>query len=88
MEQAVILYLFLINVAGITVMYADKLRAVRQDWRVPEKVLFAVSIAGGSMGTWAGMYLFRHKTKQKRFVIGIPLILCIQILVAVLSNIF
>jgi uncharacterized membrane protein YsdA (DUF1294 family) len=48
-------------------------------WRISERMLFLVSILGGSIGTWAGMYVFRHKTRHWYFVIGIPLILILQI---------
>lgn len=52
-------------------------------WRIPEKMLFGVSLLGGSAGTWAGMYLFRHKTKHWYFVIGMPLILVCQAALAI-----
>jgi uncharacterized membrane protein YsdA (DUF1294 family) len=48
-------------------------------WRISERMLFLVSILGGSIGTWAGMYVFRHKTRHWYFVIGMPLILILQI---------
>lgn len=67
------------NIVGLTVMWLDKRKAVRHKWRIPEKTLFLISIAGGSIGTWSGMYIFRHKTKHWYFVIGMPLILILQI---------
>ena len=60
-------------------MATDKSRAIKGKWRIPEKSLFLVSLLGGSLGTWAGMYLFRHKTKHWYFVIGMPLILILQV---------
>lgn len=78
-----IVYLVIINIIGVIVMGVDKHKAQTHAWRIPEKSLFLVSILGGSIGTWAGMYLFRHKTKHWYFVIGMPLILMIQIGVAV-----
>ena len=60
-------------------MGADKKKAQKGAWRIPEKVFFIVSILGGSLGTWAGMYIFRHKTKHWYFVVFIPLILALQI---------
>ena len=50
--------------------------------RIPEKTLFLVAALGGSLGVLAGMYLFRHKTKHKSFVFGVPLILAAQIALA------
>lgn len=74
-----IIYLIIMNIVGLTVMWLDKRKAVRHKWRIPEKTLFLISIAGGSIGTWSGMYIFRHKTKHWYFVIGMPLILILQI---------
>ena len=77
------IYLVVMNVLGVAVMWSDKRRARLHRWRIPEKVLFGVSLLGGSAGTWAGMYLFRHKTKHWYFVIGMPLILVCQAALAI-----
>lgn len=69
-------------------MYEDKRRAVHHAWRIPEKTLFLVSLVGGSIGTWAGMYLFHHKTKHWYFVLGMPLILILQIVFLVLVQFY
>ena len=76
-------YLIIMNIVGIIVMGVDKHKSKVHAWRIPEKTLFMVSILGGSAGTWAGMYIFRHKTKHWYFVIGMPLILIIQIAIGV-----
>ena len=77
------IYLVVMNVLGVAVMWSDKMRARLHRWRIPEKVLFGVSLLGGSAGTWAGMYLFRHKTKHWYFVVGMPLILVCQAALAI-----
>lgn len=77
------IYLVVMNVIGVAVMWSDKKRARLHRWRIPEKVLFGVSLLGGSAGTWAGMYLFRHKTKHWYFVVGMPLILVCQAALAI-----
>lgn len=83
-ETGIILgYVLIMNLIGIVIMWMDKSRAKKGAWRIPEKTLFLVSILGGSIGTWAGMYLFRHKTKHWYFVVGMPLILVLQLAVAV-----
>ncbi|MDD3238762.1 MAG: DUF1294 domain-containing protein [Lachnospira sp.] len=74
-----LIYLAIMNIAGIIVMAADKKKAKKHTWRIPERTLFLVSILGGSLGTWAGMYLFRHKTKHWYFVVGMPLICVIHV---------
>ena len=63
-------------------MGIDKRRAIRHEWRIPEATLFLIALLGGSMGSIAGMQLFRHKTKHTAFVIGMPCILIIQIILA------
>lgn len=77
------IYLVVMNVLGVAVMWSDKRRARLHRWRILEKVLFGVSLLGGSAGTWAGMYLFRHKTKHWYFVVGMPLILVCQAALAI-----
>ena len=76
-------YLLLMNIVGLYVMYSDKRRAIKHRFRIPERTLFIVSLLGGSIGTWAGMDLFRHKTKHWYFVVGMPLILLCQCVGAV-----
>lgn len=82
METSILFYLFVMNLAGLLAMGIDKRRAVKHQYRIPEKTLFGISIVGGSIGAWAGMYLFRHKTKHLQFVIGIPAILFLQVILA------
>ena len=60
-------------------MLADKLKAKRGAWRIPEATLMGIAAIGGSVGALAGMYLFRHKTKHIKFTLGIPVILIGQI---------
>lgn len=75
------LWLAAANILGLILMGADKSRAKRGQWRVPEKTFFMVAMLGGSIGCWGGMYLFRHKTRHWYFVVGMPLILIVQILI-------
>jgi uncharacterized membrane protein YsdA (DUF1294 family) len=79
MKTVIIVYLAFMNILGLALMGIDKRKAKAHAWRIPEKTLFLASLLGGSVGTWAGMYLFRHKTKHWYFVVGMPLILLIQI---------
>ena len=76
-------YLVLVNVIAFTVFGADKAKARKQKWRVPEKTLFALALLGGSLGAFLGMHVFHHKTKHWYFRVFIPLILLIQIAVPV-----
>ena len=72
-------YLIIMNIIGFAIMGADKKKAKNGAWRVKESTLFLVSFIGGSLGTLAGMYAFRHKTKHWYFVVGMPLILLLHV---------
>ncbi len=80
-EIIVAAYLVIVNIIGFVAMGSDKKRAIKDLRRIPEKTLFLLSIIGGSIGTLAGMYAFRHKTKHWYFVIGMPAILIVQVVV-------
>lgn len=72
-------YILFINLYGVIVMYYDKSKSIKHQWRVPESRIFLIAFILGSLGIFLGMHLFRHKTKHKKFTIGIPLILIIQL---------
>lgn len=78
-EHLVLLYLIIVNAAAFLLMLADKLKAKRGAWRIPEATLMGIAAIGGSIGALTGMYLFRHKTKHIKFTLGIPVILIGQI---------
>lgn len=71
-------YLLIINAFSLLLMHEDKRRARKKLWRIPESTLMATAIAGGSVGALLGMYAFRHKTRHRKFTLGIPAILVVQ----------
>ena len=73
-------YLISINLIGFALMGIDKYKAKKRAFRIPEATLFTVAVIGGSIGSILGMYAFRHKTRHRSFVYGMPLILIIQII--------
>ncbi len=79
----IISYLVIINIAGFVSMALDKRFAAKHMRRIPEKVLFLIAILGGSIGSNAGMQIFRHKTKHWYFVVFMPAILIAQILLVI-----
>ena len=83
LESPILLYLIIVNAAAFLLMLADKQKAKRGAWRIPEKTLIGAAAIGGSIGALCGMYLFRHKTKHLKFTLGIPLILAVQIIAVI-----
>ena len=78
--QNIIIYFIVINLIGFFIMWLDKQKAKKGAWRIPEKTLFIITGLGGGIGTIAGMYIFRHKTKKIGFVIGFPFITILEII--------
>ncbi len=76
----IVIYFIIINLIGFFTMWLDKRKAKKGVWRIPEKTLFIITALGGGIGTIAGMYTFRHKTKKIQFVIGFPLITILEII--------
>ena len=76
----IIIYFIAINIIGFFVMWLDKRKAKKGQWRIPEKTLFIITALGGGIGTIAGMYAFRHKTQKLAFVIGFPFITILEII--------
>jgi len=71
---------FVCSVAGFAAMGMDKQKARTGGWRIPERTLLSWAACGGAAGVWAGMRVFHHKTRHKRFLILIPLFLVLQLL--------
>ena len=77
-------YLLLINALSLLLMLLDKIKAKKNLWRIPERVLLIICAAGGSLGGLIGMKLFRHKTLHPQFSIGIPVMLALHIVALVM----
>ena len=82
--KAALIYFAAVSIISAVVCAADKRRAVKGKWRVKESTLFLLCALGGSAAMYITMRLIRHKTLHKRFMIGIPLIIAVQIALSVL----
>ncbi len=80
----VVTYLMLINLAAFIMYGVDKQKAVRHKWRIPERTLIGIAVFGGSLGALLGMKAFHHKTKHRKFTVGVPAIIAVQVIVFVL----
>jgi len=59
----------------------DKRKAIKREWRVPEKSLWLLALIGGAPGAFLGMIVFRHKIKKKKFVVGFTLLMVIDLVI-------
>ncbi len=68
-------FFILMNSITFLMMWLDKGRAGKTTTqRISEGMMFFMATIFGSVGVYAGMYLFRHKTRKWYFVVGIPFI--------------
>ena len=79
--EEIICYLLAINIATFLLYGIDKFKAKKNLWRISEATLLTMAAIGGSIGAWAGMRVWHHKTMHKKFKYGIPVIIIMQIAV-------
>lgn len=79
MHQYSMYYLFAINIVSFFLYGIDKYKAKKNKWRISEATLLMIAGIGGSIGAWAGMRLWHHKTMHKKFKYGIPAIIIMQV---------
>ena len=70
-----------VNIISLVVFGVDKLKSKRGGWRIPESRLLLIGFFG-PFGAWAGMLLFRHKTRKTKFLL-VPVFLFIQVFLVV-----
>lgn len=88
-----IIYLLLVNVLAFALYGIDKRKAVAgkdkktgrsAKRRIPEAELLGVALAGGGIGAYIAMFLFRHKTKRIKFLVGVPVCILLDVLLVIL----
>ena len=77
--NALICYIFVINLVSFMMFGIDKYKARRGQWRISEATLLAVAAIGGSIGAWMGMKVWHHKTLHSKFRYGVPIMLLAHI---------
>ncbi|UJL45025.1 DUF1294 domain-containing protein [Virgibacillus sp. NKC19-16] len=82
MNELNTILIYILGVNGITffLMGRDKQKAKKQHYRIPERTFWTLSVLGGSLGSYSGMKVFRHKTKHRSFVVGMPLLIILQVI--------
>ncbi|CAK7002314.1 MAG: hypothetical protein BACB_00062 [Bacteroides thetaiotaomicron] len=79
MMKIILGYLLAVNIATFFLYGIDKYKAKKGRWRISEATLLLMAVIGGSIGAWAGMRLWHHKTMHKKFKYGIPAIIIMQV---------
>ncbi len=81
----IMMYLVAVNLLAFICFGVDKQKAKTHQWRISENTLLGIAVCGGSLGAICGMRLFRHKTKHLKFTIGLPIILLVQAIAAIIA---
>jgi len=77
------LYLAAISLLAVILTAHDKRAARQHKWRVRESTLLLIAALGGSVAMLLTMQIIRHKTKHAKFMAGIPVIIILQITLAI-----
>lgn len=85
--KIVLLYLICINILTLSLFGVDKLLAIKNKRRIPEKDLLAFSFVGGAIGGLLGMFMFNHKVSKGSFLWKFTLVLISQIVLFVFMRI-
>ncbi|HJV30820.1 MAG TPA: DUF1294 domain-containing protein [Bacillales bacterium] len=78
--SSILVFFLIINVIGFFLMWVDKKRAIKHQYRIRERTLWLTALIGGAVGTTAGMQIFRHKTKHLTFKWGFPMLAAVEVI--------
>lgn len=81
----IITYLIFISVFAVIVTVYDKILAITNKRRIPERTLMIVSVLGGSLAMYLTMQLIRHKTRKTKFMVGLPIVILLQVALIIVS---
>lgn len=81
---ALLVCFILINIAAAAAAIADKRKAIKGRRRISEKALMLLGLFGGALGEYITMLKIRHKTKHKKFMIGLPLEIFLHMILIIL----
>jgi uncharacterized membrane protein YsdA (DUF1294 family) len=80
------IYILIINIIGFVLMGWDKKKAQRHEYRISERTLWTVAVIGGSIGSYIGMKVYRHKTKHRMFAMGFPFLVIVHSILFIWIN--
>lgn len=80
------IYFVGINLISFIIFGIDKLEAIKKKNRIPEKILFILSITGGCFGAGVGMIIFHHKIRKSKFAVGIPALMILWLMIWIIGG--
>jgi uncharacterized membrane protein YsdA (DUF1294 family) len=83
-ELYIAIFALLISVVSLMLTVYDKVASMAKKWRIPEKVLMLFGFFGGATVMYITMQIIRHKTKHKKFMIGLPVMIVVHLVLLVM----
>jgi uncharacterized membrane protein YsdA (DUF1294 family) len=83
-----IIVLVVWNAITFLIMGIDKYKACKDRRRIRESTLITMAFLFGSIGTFLGMLVFRHKIRKTLFIIMVPIAIVVNVLLLTLINIY
>ncbi|MBO7234772.1 MAG: DUF1294 domain-containing protein [Paludibacteraceae bacterium] len=65
--KVAIIYLFIVNLIGSSLLMIDKHKAIKSKWRIPEKRLHLFELAGGIFSMLPLSYFIHHKNRKNSY---------------------
>ena len=80
-SHILLIYLVAMNIFTLILMWWDKRKAKKKEWRIAEATLLLLSFIGGALGLFVGMFKFRHKTLKRLFRVVAVISLVVSLLI-------
>lgn len=82
LTQFLIFWFCLVSIITAVLTIYDKIAAKKfPKHRIPENTLIYLGILGGAEAELIVMLLIRHKTKHRKFMAGLPVIIAIHLII-------
>jgi len=88
MIKALLIYFLMISLASAIITAVDKRNAIKGKRRIPEDFLMTLGLVGGALSELLTMKLIHHKTRHKKFMIGLPIETAFHIAVMILIYLY
>lgn len=84
MIKILFFYFALISIFAVIITITDKRNAIKGKRRISEDFLLTTGLIGGSLAEFITMKIIHHKTKHKKFMIGLPIEIVLQVVFVIL----
>lgn len=88
MIKLILIYFALISIFAIIITIIDKRNAIKGKRRISEDFLLTTGLIGGALAEYITMKAIHHKTKHKKFMIGLPVEFILQITAVILIYLY